>query len=84
MKVIKEKNHNEKYVEKWLTENGFDYEIRKQTLSRTEWKVSKDGIEDTLSIQLETDNIKACMEQYAKQFEQLKELLKLRKLAKGQ
>jgi len=84
MKEIKEKNHNENYAEKWLKENGFSYEIQKQTLSRTDWKVLKDGIEDILSIPRESGNIKECMNQYKKNFELLKELQELRKQVKQQ
>ena len=83
-KLLKEKTITEKYVEKWLEENGFKYELQKQTISKTEWKVRKGDIEDILSvdINLKTKELKAKMKQYAVQFENLKELQGLRKLVK--
>lgn len=79
---MKEKLTIENNVENWLESNGFEYQIIKQLQSRTEWKIQKDGVEDTLSIPLETENIKAYMEQFGKQFETLKELVELRKQLK--
>ena len=38
-KELKEKNAAEKYVEQWLEAHGFEYELQKQTISKTEWKV---------------------------------------------
>jgi len=79
MKIKKNYEHTEQYAEKYLTDHGFTFRITKQTLSRSEWEVEKDGCKHVLSIPLQTKDMGSFMRQWEKQFTELEELKKLRK-----
>ena len=76
-------SREEKYVIRWLNENGFSGTLEKQYLSKTHFTLTKNGVNDSLSLPqgIEHMNIKGYMEGYGKSFELLCELMELRKKA---
>lgn len=64
----------EQYAIEWFTENGFVGEILKQYVSKTVFRISKDGIYDTFELpqSVTPKTINDFMEQYRKQFDILK------------
>lgn len=69
----------DKYIFKWLEENGFDAVLEKQYISTLHVTVSKNGVTDhpRFPSGMKYD-VKSYMEQYGKSFEMLCELSKLR------
>ena len=64
----------EQYAIEWLTANGFVGEIKKQYVSKTVFRITKDGITDTFDLpqSVTQKNISDFMEQYRKNFDILK------------
>lgn len=71
----------EKFAVEWFNDHGFEGEIVKQYLSKTVFKVFKDGVTDTfeLSQDIAYKDIERYMNQFAKNWEVLQELRELRK-----
>ena len=62
----------DKYIFKWLEENGFDAVLEKQYISKLYVIVSKDGVTDHARFESGMRyNVKAYMEQYRKSFDLL-------------
>ena len=61
----------EQYAIEWFTANGFVGEIKKQYVSKTVFKISKNGITDTFALpqSVTQKNINDFMEQYRKSFD---------------
>lgn len=79
--ITKNLSKPEKDFIEWLNDNGFDGKVIKHYQSKTEFRVSKDGIENTVNIPNSVDkgfNIKAFCNNYLNRFETLKELQELR------
>ena len=64
MKLEKQLSKNEEYVIKWFEENGIEVISAKQYVSKTKFKIRKDGIEDDFELSSEITNIKKYMEMY--------------------
>lgn len=64
----------EQYAIEWFTTNGFVGEIKKQYVSKTVFRITKDGITDTFELpqSVTQKNINDFMEQYRKNFDILK------------
>lgn len=71
----------EKYVIKWLNENGFTGKIIKQYVSKTVFEISRDGFSDKFELPqgIIFKNIKWYMEQFMKNWDMYCELYELRK-----
>ena len=69
-----ELSKQEQYAIEWFSEYGFVGEIKKQYVSKTVFKISKDGITDTFELpqSVTQKNISDFMEQYYKHFDILK------------
>ena len=68
------KTKNEKYAEKWFKENGFDFELVKQYVSKTKYKITKDGITIPFELIWGVDDIKGYMRMFNESFEMKKQL----------
>lgn len=64
MKLEKQLSKNEEYVIKWFEENGIEVIGAKQYISKTKFKIRKDGIEDDFELSSEITDIKKYMEMY--------------------
>lgn len=64
MKLEKQLSKNEEYVIKWFEENGIEVISAKQYISKTKFKIRKDGIEDNFELLSEVTNIEKYMEMY--------------------
>lgn len=64
MKLEKQLSKNEEYVIEWFEENGIEVISAKQYVSKTKFKIRKDGIEDDFELLSEVTNIKKYMEMY--------------------
>ena len=64
MKLEKELSKNEEYVIEWFEENGIEVIGAKQYISKTKFKIRKDGIEDDFELSSEITDIKKYMEMY--------------------
>jgi hypothetical protein len=73
----------EEYAIKWLNDNGFNGKLEKQYISKTIFTIEKDGITEKFELPqgIKNMNISAYMDQYAKNWDMLCELQKLRKQA---
>lgn len=78
--VEREKSKVEKGAEKWFKENGFDYKIIKQYISKTIYQVSKDGVTDKCEVLAAVTNISSYMESYGRSFELGKQIAELQLL----
>lgn len=60
----------EKFAIQWFADNGFSGKIDKQYISKTIFKISKDGIEDVFELPqgVKNINIRNIMTQYGKNF----------------
>ena len=76
--MIKEKNKNEKQVEKWFKDNGFECKLIKQYNSKTKYEVSKDGITEIFELPFGVENCKKYMSFYNESFEMKKKILEMR------
>lgn len=74
-----EKTKNEKYAEKWFNENGFQCELIRQYISKTKYKVSKDGITEIFELPYGISEIRKYMEMYRQSFEMKKQIAKMKK-----
>lgn len=72
------KTRNEKYVEKWFKENGFDFRLIKQYMSKTKYEISKDGITITFELISGVDDIKGYMKMFNESFEMRKEIMRMK------
>lgn len=63
-----EKTRAEKYAEKWFTENGFEFELKKQYISKTKYLVTKDGITDDFELPSTVTDPKRFMAMYGETF----------------
>lgn len=62
----------DKYIFKWLEENGFDAVLEKQYISKMKVTVTKNGVTDNAEfVSGMRYDVKAYMEQYRKSFELL-------------
>lgn len=64
MKLEKQLSKNEEYVIKWFEENGIEVISAKQYVSKTKFKIRKDGIEDNFELLSEVTDIEKYMEMY--------------------
>lgn len=64
MKLEKQLSKNEEYVIKWFEENGIEVISAKQYISKTKFKIRKDGIEDNFELLSEVTDIEKYMEMY--------------------
>lgn len=64
MKLEKQLSKNEEYVIKWFEENGIEVISAKQYISKTKFKIRKDGIEDDFELLSEVTDIEKYMEMY--------------------
>lgn len=76
--MMTEKSKVEKYAEKWFKENGFQCELIKQYISKTKYKISKDGITEIFELSYGITEPKKYMEMYKKSFEMKKEILRMK------
>ena len=75
-----ELSKEEKYAIEWFNENGFDGEIEKQFVSKTQFSITKDGIQDKFEL---PQGIKVNMKKFMEQFEVNWDMLcKLKQLEK--
>lgn len=63
----------EKYVVKWFNESGFDGKLEKQYVSKTVFKISKDGINDKFELPqgIVFNSISDYMEMFKKDWEMI-------------
>ncbi len=54
---------NEKYAIKWLENHGFEYEIKKQYMSKTVFELTKDGLTYKWELPYGVTDMRAYMEQ---------------------
>lgn len=80
---MREKTKNERYVEKWLKDNGFNFELLKQYNSKTVWSIRKEDVSDNFELPSGVEDIKAYMSMYKKTFEMKRETNELRKKLEG-
>lgn len=64
MELEKQLSKNEEYVIKWFEENGIEVISAKQYISKTKFKIRKDGIEDNFELLSEVTDIEKYMEMY--------------------
>ena len=69
-----EKSRAEKYAERWFSDHGFDCYLVKQHISKTVYRVSKDGVEDRLELPRAVEKPKEFMQMYEKSFAMLQKL----------
>lgn len=64
----------------WLLSHGFEVKLEKQRVSKDFYSVSKDGVSDEFIFPNDQKkmNVLSFMEQYSKNFELKKELVKMR------
>ena len=77
MEFKKELSKNEKYVIRWFEENGFKIIDVKQYITKTKFKIIKNGEEDIFELLNGVTDIKKYMEMYDKNFKmklQIKEM----------
>lgn len=69
----------------WLLQHGFEVKLEKQHISKDFYSVSKDGVSDEFIFpnNQKKINVLSFMEQYSKNFELKKELVKMRADAAG-
>ena len=65
---------NEKYAEWWFKDNGFEFELVNQFVSKTVYKVSKDGITDKFELPSGVTDPKGYMNMFDRSFNMLKEI----------
>lgn len=72
----------EKFVIKWLDDNGFNGKILKQYVSKTIFEIEKDGITDRFELPqgIVFKNISGYMDQFNKNWDMLCEVHDLRKM----
>ena len=75
---------NEKFVIKWLEDNGYNGKIVKQYISKTIFEISKDGVTDKFELiqSIPSQNIDEYMEQFKRNWEMLCQVQQLRKEVK--
>lgn len=73
----------EEAVKKWLSERGYDYEVRTYVPDEPGADAVKKE-KDTISIPIEVEDVEAFMEQFAKTFEQIHEITGLKNSGKAQ
>lgn len=73
-------SREEKYVIKWLEDNGFTGKIVKQYISKTIFEIAKDGITDRFELPqgIVFKDIRGYMEQYKKNWELKLQVIELR------
>lgn len=76
--IKKDKSKNEKYVEKWFKENGFECKLIKQYQSKTKYEISKDGITETFELPYGVEDCKKYMKIYNDNFEMKKEINRMK------
>lgn len=69
----------EKHVIDWFNKNGFEGEIIKQYVSKTIFKISKNGVTDRFELPQDLKNVGRYMEQFSRNWEIFCELQQLRK-----
>jgi len=72
----------EEAVKKWLSERGYEYEVRTY-VSDEPGAVAVKKEKDTISIPAEVEDVEAFMEQFAKTFEQIHEITELKNSGKA-
>ena len=75
----KTKTRNEKFVENWFAQNGFDFTMEKQYNSKTVWCVSKNAVDEKFELPYDVPNVSKYMEQFNESFKLKEELVELRK-----
>lgn len=75
---------NDEYAMKWFVENGFNYSIQKQCVSKTVFDVDKDGITDKFELHNGVTDIEKYMQFYEKIFVLKQELEKQASATKQQ
>lgn len=73
-----EKTKNEKYAENWFKENGFDFKLLKQYISKTKYEITKAEITEIFELPNDVTNIKKYMDMFLKSFEMKIEILKMK------
>ena len=81
MKLEKELSKNEEYVIEWFEENGIEVISAKQYVSKTKFKIRKDGIEVDFELLSEVTNIKKYMEMYKQSLDMKFEIEKAKREA---
>lgn len=77
----KEKSSVEVKAEKWMKENGFQFQVLKQYISKTIYEIEKNGFKTKFELPMSVMNVKKYMELYKKDFETQLELKELRSKA---
>lgn len=72
-----EKTKFMKYAERWLTEHEFEFELTRETYSKTWYKISKDGITFNADMPKLVDRPKKFMEEIDKMYNMNKEIQRL-------
>ena len=65
----KEKSSVEVKAEKWMKENGFQFLVLKQYISKTIYEIEKDGFKTKFELPMSVADVKKYMELYKKDFE---------------
>ena len=81
MKLEKQLSKNEEYVIKWFEKNEIEVISAKQYVSKTKFKIRKDGIEDDFELLSEVTNIKKYMEMYKQSLDMKFEIEKAKREA---
>ena len=63
-----EATKNERYAEKWFKDNGFEFKLIKQYVSKTVYEVRKDGLVEKFELLNGVTDIKKYMGQFAYSF----------------
>lgn len=80
MKLEKQLSKNEDYVIKWFEENGIEVISTKQYVSKTKFKIRKDGIEDDFELLSEVKNVKKYMEMYKQSLDMKLQIEEMKKV----
>ena len=73
-----DKNKTEKRCEKWFKDNDFEVFESKQYMSKTNYKISKDGIEYVFELPYAVADIEKYMALFNISFEMKKEIIRMK------
>lgn len=79
-KMNKNKSSLEKYVEKYLSQKGFNVTLVKQWNSKTVYDIEKDGIKERIEIPASVVEKKRYMDMVINSFEMKLELVKMKSM----
>ena len=74
-----ERNQAEAYAENFWKKNGFEFEVKRKSMSKCVYTIRKDGLEFPYTIPCDVTDVKAYMQSFAEQYEMRKEIASLQK-----